>query len=361
MDLDEVILNSVREQQEDVANAEPDTNQPVDAPESDEQPEVKVDPAEAGKDASSGQPEASNAPSQTDKDKAQEVVDDFAKKIGLPAESSPGRENRIPYSRVRKIVEKAEKDAIAKVTKELTDQHTPKYAELETKTKDYETRLEKVGRFEQILFNDPKQFLGMLENIPAYKEFFTFVRQAYATSAGLPLDPTKTAKNVDDDMPMPDKDGGYSIEQFRKALDWQSKKSRKEFEAELNQRFGPIEQQYRAQQQIQQVMPEIQAMVNEARTNWPLFTENEAAIIEVLRTDPKATLDAAYRRVVVPKLQSNTDSAREEARKAALEEVKRAATSTSVASRQTKSVKADDGEPRDLDDVIRDSIKHLKR
>src|SRR5688572_13419890 len=46
------------------------------------------------------------------------VEDEFAKRFGLASKSVTGRENRIPYSRVKKIIEKNEKDLTAKLTKE---------------------------------------------------------------------------------------------------------------------------------------------------------------------------------------------------------------------------------------------------
>src|SRR5882757_710187 len=65
-------------------------------------------------------------------------LDDFDKKFGLTPTSPTGRENRIPYSRVKKITEKAVTDAKSSWQKDLEASHTPitKYQELETKNRD---------------------------------------------------------------------------------------------------------------------------------------------------------------------------------------------------------------------------------
>src|SRR6266851_4226042 len=100
-------------------------------------------------------PETPAVPSPASKDDVK-PLDDFEKKYGITALSSSGRENRIPYPRVKKIAEKAVKDAQTSWTKGLETSHVPiaKFQELDTKVKDYEARLSQVAEFEKVMTTD---------------------------------------------------------------------------------------------------------------------------------------------------------------------------------------------------------------
>jgi hypothetical protein len=216
--------------------------------------------------------------------------DDFAKKFGLQSQSVTGRENRIPYSRVKKIVTKAEKDAEARVRKEFEGTLNPRITEFETKVKDYEGRLEKVAQFENILENDPKTFLSMLSQIPAYKEFFDFVAQAANAQ------PTEQAAQPDPNagMPQPDQpDGLYSMDGLKKLLDWQAAQVEARTIAQVEQRYKPIEQAWQSQEQMARIVPVVEKQIAEART-WDKFTDLEPRIVEMLKADKNITLERAY-------------------------------------------------------------------
>ena len=285
-----------------------------------------------------------------------EEQDEFARKFGLSSQSVTGRENRIPYSRVKKIVARAEQEAIAKATKDLEGKFTPQTTELSTKVKDYEDRLTKVAQFENILENDPKTFLTMLSKVPAYKEFFDQISQ------GSQQQPQKPA--ADPSMPQPDQtlsDGTtvYSMEGLQNLLAWQAKnvedRVSKQVSEDVRQRYAPIEQEWHSQQQRAKVIPVINAQLADART-WPQFNENEDAILQALRADRNISLEGAYRQVVYPKLQTSRD----DMRKSILEELKRKPVSSSApltASRPGQPVQTG---KRDLLDVVREAAQTLK-
>lgn len=260
-----------------------------------------------------------------------EVADEFARKFGVAGQSVTGKENRIPYSRVKAIVAKAEKDAVARARKDLEGTVNPKVTEYEAKVQDYESRLGRVAQFEQILENDPKAFLGMLSKIPAYSGFFGFLNDLASKQAGggspqrAPLDPS---------MPKPDQqlsDGStvYSEEGLQNLLEWQAQKIEarvsQQVTQQVQQRYAPIEQQWQSQQHMARVVPIIQKQIADART-WPLFNENEAEVLATLKADPNISLEGAYRKAVYPRIQASRD----DMRKSILEELRTKPVSTSA-------------------------------
>lgn len=309
-------------------------------------PEATEEPAEA---APEGEPKA-------EADKTKKEPEDFDKKYGLDPTYPSGRENRIPYSRVKQITKKAVKDA----RKEWEAEHTPKFQEYETKVKDYESRLERVGRFEQVMMNQPDRFLEMLSKVPAYSRFFKAVEDAFAGKFEEGAPSTGGAAAPTSDMPQPDQtlsDGSkvYSMEGLKSLLEWQAAQVEQRVTKQVEERYKPIENEWHTQQRVQAVVPQIQAQIAEART-WPLFKESEAEITQALQKDRALSLEGAYRKVVFPKLQAERNRMREEL----VKEIKQAPRATSV---PTSSVKAEpvESEARSLEDIIAAEVGKLKR
>lgn len=310
-------------------------------------------------------PEATEAPLEALPDDSGEVEspavkpvaeeDKFAKEHGISPQMVSGRENRIPYSRVKAIVSKAEQKAITPLQAKLT--------ELEPKVAQYEQRLQQVAQFEKVLEHEPQKFLQMLSTLPAYKEFFTAVATAVdaaqRATGGQPSIPQQAPV---DDMPQPDQklsDGSmvYSMEGLKVLNTWNREQARKETISEVEKRYAPIEQAWKAQEYMNQVIPQIQQQIDVAR-QWPQFVENEAEITKALQADPKLSLEGAYRQVVIPKMATTKDQMRE----ALLKEIKAAppAKSTSVPTGGLRTSPVKSG-PRDIEDVIRESLGNLGR
>lgn len=332
-DLNEVITESI----EDV-ELPPDTLEAT--PEATETP---AEPVEATPEATT--PQAEGEPTPTPKP----PVDDFEKKFGIPAQSLSGRENRIPYSRVKKITEKAVNDRV----KELEATYTPQLQEYETKLRDYETRLEQVGQFENIMINRPDQFLDMLSTVPAYRPFFR------AIEAALTNPQSQTAPV--DDMPQPNQDlpdgtKVYDMEGLKALLAWQANKTEARVTKQIEERYKPIESEWEAQQRIAEILPKVRADIAEART-WVKFNENEDDIVAALQSNPKLSLEGAYRQIVFPKVAADRDKMRQEL----LKEIKQAPQSTSATSGASKaSAQSATSGPRNLEDVIAEAVKTLK-
>jgi len=340
-DLHEVIEDSI-------TDAEISDVEPVDTPE----------PIETAPDAPVEDAPVEDTPvtDEVQSPAVQAEKDEFEKKFGIPGISSSGRENRIPYSRVKKISEKAASDAVAAKVKEFE----PKLAEYETKVNDYEGRLQKVAEFEQVMVNDPTQFLQMLAQLPVYKPFFDKLiasdqPQSAAQGAALPVD----------DMPVPDQqlsDGTmvYSMDGLKALNAWNRTQARKETLTEVYKQFGPMAKEWQNHHETQARMnvsvPQVQQQIADART-WPLFNEHEMEIVKALQDNQKLSLEGAYRQVIYPKLVADRGKMREEI----LREVQKAPRATAVsgpASRSTTQVTPTG--PRALEDVISDSIKALK-
>lgn len=322
-----------------------------------ETPEVEVGteaPVEAAPDTTSTaaavtEPVAEPAP--TDPDKPEE--DKFAKEWGLPQPVQGARENRIPYSRV--------KDMVAKAQAKASTPYQTQLKEFESKVSAYESRLQDVARFEKIMVDDPGQFLQMLAKIPAYRQIFEslqFKEQPQAATAAQ----TQAQQPAGDGMPGPDITDAagnqvYSLEGLQKLMDWRDKQVESRVTKQLESRYKPIESAWQQQQYLQTVIPQIQAQIADART-WPQFKENEAEIVKVLQANPQASLEGAYRHVVFPKLQPD----RERMRAEILQEIKRAPVATAVS---TQSVRpgpagADSGKKKSLEDIIKESIAGLE-
>lgn len=325
--------------------------EPVDAPVEDAVEAAPVDaPADTPVDAPTDEVQSPAVP---------EEKDDFEKKFGIPGMAASGRENRIPYSRVKKISEKAAADAVAAKTKEFE----PQLAEYKTKVEDYEGRLQKVHEFEQIMTTDPDQFLNMLAQLPIYKPFFDrlneILTQPPATAQAQPDAPAA------DDMPAPTQelsDGTfvYSMDGLKELNAWNRAQARKETLAEVEKQFGPMAKEWNehraAQQRMNTIIPQVQQQITDART-WPLFNEHEAEIIKALQDNQKLSLEGAYRQIVYPKLVADRGKMREEI----LREVQKAPRATSVVAPASKAgVQPESTGPRALEDVIGDAIKGLK-
>jgi hypothetical protein len=308
------------------------------------QPEVQTDEVAAE------QAPAEDSQNPLDPNSPQFAMD---KKLGIPSHTN-GRENRIPYSRVKKIVEGAEKRAIEPLQKQL--------AELTPKIQEYEQRLTQVAEFEQVMANDPGRFLDMLSTLPAYSQFFQLVEQFVTSqSQGVQPAPEQVAQDImaNDPMPEPDdEDGtGYTMEGLKKLLEWNSRVVESRVTKQVESQYKPIKDRFEAERTLQELTPKVQKQMEEAY-KWPKFAENEAEIIQVLERYPTATLEQAYQHVVVPKLVADEQRLRNDIRQQVLGELKKAPpVSTGVPVSGTKPRPASASGPRSLEEVIKEQME----
>lgn len=281
--------------------------------------------------------------------------DEFEKRWGIPARSVTGRENRIPHSRVKQMVSKAEADTVARLTKELEGKWATERTPLETKVKDYEDRLTKVAQFEQVLENDPKTFLTMLSQVPAYKEFFDYVNQLARSGAQPSATPQTPAGMPQPDQTLADGTKVYSMEGLQSLLQWQADNVEQRVTQRVQQHYAPIEQEWQQQQRIAQIVPVIEKQIAEART-WPHFSELEPQVIQLLKSDPSITLERAYVKAFqehqLPKLSADRNRVRTEV----LAELKQKPVSSSAPVNPVRP-NARPAEGRSIEEIIKDSLR----
>lgn len=264
--------------------------------------------------------------------KVEEKKEDEAE-IG-PVKDKHGRENRIPHSRVQKIAARAEKTGREAALKEFE----PKLAQ----HAEYENRINEIGQVEQIMFHDQPRFISILRTIPGYAELLD------PKPAATPATPASETR------PGPDTENGYSVEGLDKLLQWQASQTAKQLQSTYDEKLKPILDKHAQEQHIEQMRPKIQKQMAEA-AKWDGFTENMPEILAALKADPGTSLESAYIKVVIPKLKADEPKIREKV----LKELKAAPTSTGTTPNAAKKTVVHTG-PRDLDDVIRQSIKALR-
>lgn len=272
--------------------------------------------------------------------------DEFEKKFGIPQQGASGRENRIPHSRVQKIVAKAEK--------EVEGKYLPKLQEWETKWAEQEVRNQKVAQFEEVMVNDPARFIQTLhDNLPQYREL---LGPLYAPRP-VAQNEQAAAEQVDG-MPGPDlehPDGSlvYSEGGLKNLINWAISQGETRAVKTLEERYAPIEQSFQNYQYIQTVSQKVQNEIAEAQ-KWPLFKEHENDIVEALKKDQRLSLEGAYRQVVWPRMTADRNKIREEV----IAELKKAPASTAAPRAAARAnVRPAGNGPRSLEDVIRESVE----
>lgn len=283
------------------------------------------------------------------------VLDDLDKELeaqGIKSKANE-RENRIPYNRVKKIVETARK--------KLADQHTETLKERDTRLTRAEQRAQEADRADALARTDPQRYMDILAAInPKFKEF----RAAQVAEVAKPAAP-----KPEDTPPPPDykfEDGslGYTAEGHQKLMNWYAEKGKREALTEVDKRFGPIEERWKSEQIIAQQMPKVNEQISRARATWgPLFeadyklaNEGKSEILAFMKAHPEVPFDAACTSVLLPKTQAALQADRDKMRAELLAETSKkvAAASKSVPS----SRKSDDegSGPRTIEDVIKESM-----
>ena len=250
-------------------------------------------------------------------------VDEFDKDLedaGFPKPKPGERENKLPWSRARKIFE----NKVTKVRTELQKTIDEQVGKLKS-ADDYQARIKAVDK---LIATDPRRYL---ENLVAlhgdkYRQFLTpaEVKQEVKEAVKRPND-------ADDPRPQPDakfEDGslGYSNEGLNKLLDWNARQAVKSAEAALEKKFGerlkPFEDQVQAQRLQEQRRPQIRAKLAAANETWgeDLMKTHQDEILKEMRKDDAIAqeeqraptpFEAIVARVLLPKIREDENSKRE--------------------------------------------------
>lgn len=360
-DLESVIANAVNEARDSGVQDEVLGEQLPDADSGDETPAEPTapaadDPAPAAEaDAAA---DAAVPAAKTDAEKKTPAADASADDIDtIPERDATGRINRIPHTRVKAIVATGVKKAEAAW-------EAAKLKPVAEKVTAYEQRLERVGAVEKIMFEDQPRFLEILKTIPGYSELLGGTAAKPAAAATPAVDPADEFKEP---MPAPDGDGGYTPEGLQALLDWTTRRAThnavRETEKRLGARIKPFEERDAAARANHEMAQKTWSLIDQATAEWEGFKEHASEILDVLKQDTagRLSLQDAYRQVVIPKFKADRQRVREEVLKE-LEKAPRstAAGGTGAVSRVAAAAAAAAG-PRDLEDVIRESLRPLRR
>jgi hypothetical protein len=306
--------------------------------------------------------------------------DPFAKEYGLATRRADGKDNRIPYPRVKAIADNQVKKVVGQIAKELGITKAEAELKLEdiigelgtrkTKFGEYESRVQNMDAVERLMEADPDAFMTQLATInPAYKKFVE-KQQAAVDRTDTSRERQADAVDANDPMPQPDLDLGegrmtFSMKGLEKLRAWDKRQTLREanegFKKQLDERFKPIDEAQKAEQ-VRKQGEAVKQRAAEAidrklakMSKRPGWKENEKAILDAITANPDLDIEDAYIDVVIPKLAGDRTKMREEI----LAELKKAPASTSTSVQQPAADGA--GTPKSMEDIIRESIKSLKR
>lgn len=270
--------------------------------------------------------------------------------LGLAAPKPGQKDNRIPYSRIRKIVANAK----TKWSDKLKGEHTTELTAREQKIKDFEDR---EARLDALVESNPDEYISLLGRMyPDKYKGFTRAKVAAAKAAEKVQEPQPDVKYDDGSL-------GYSPEQFAKLREYDRKESarlaREESSKEFNERFGPIEREYRATQQNHQDVARVRGHIGKLREQWGADVidnpDVQKAIIAHMDANPKATLVEAARTVALGRIRADRTTMRAELLKE-LKGAPRAADRAPVAPNRSDTADLSGS----LDDIIRNAARGIK-
>ena len=266
---------------------------------------------------------------------AQDEIDKLLEKEGYKPQV--GRENRIPYSRTKKIIENAQKEW--KAAQEAAS------AEERKRLSDFEERLKHYDAQERLASSDPDRFIMALA--AADPRFAKYVGQGLTAGQAQ----AAVAKEEDNDPePQPDKDPTtgqmyYTPEKWKEVQEWGRRQAVKEATALMEQKYGSVltkqMERERAAAEYEARRPVVEGQL--ARLNETYGAEmvkaNEAEIVKVMQAfqakgTPIAVSEAAAM-VLIPKLRQDEAAVRTKV----IEEInKRPAAAQRSGATQTKDV-----------------------
>lgn len=322
-----------------------------------------ADTADAGADAgaegaeaadASGQPADAGAAGADAGRTAEELAFDAElAELGLSAPKPGQRDNRIPYSRIRKIVANAK----TKWSEKLTGEHTKELSARDEQIKANAERQAQFDAAEKLIASDPDRYIQLLGQIypDKYKGFTKAeVKAAVAAAQEKPQEPQPDVKYEDGSL-------GYSPEQFAKLREYDRKEAARqakdETSKEFNERFGPIEQQYKDAQRDQQDITRVRGDIGKLRDQWggDLIDNPEVqkAIVAHMDANPKDTLVAATRTVAMAHIAADRTKMRAEI----LAELKGA---PKAAAKVPAAPNKSDTSGESLDDIIRAAARSIR-
>lgn len=251
---------------------------------------------------------------------------------GIKKPAKDVKDNRMPYSRVRKIT--------GKLVKGIHEKHTAALAERDGKFTAVEARIKNYEAADGLAKTDPKRYVGILAAM--YPE--QWGPYATMTPAAVKAEVKEVKAAAQEPIPGPDwkfDDGsvGYSPAQQEKREKWLMNQAKADALAEMEERYGkrlaPLEQRIKDEAANAEQLPRIQQQLARATATWgELFTaeykkDKDSDILKAMAADPTLTFDAACAQVLLPRQKAALQAEREKMRTEVLAELaKRPAAAT---------------------------------
>lgn len=309
---------------------------------------------------------------------AQQAAEEaFAKEYGLAMPKPGQRENRIPYSRVKTIIQNAidkRNQAIAEAAwgkkyegKDFDADfkaHVGRIPEIEQKLTSYEAEFKNMDVVGKIMAEQPDRFIEMLPQInPRYAELIGKA-QKDAEAAMKAVREAELGPRPEPDVDLGDGRKTYSIEGHQKLAEWEAKRLKADLEKQFEEKFKPVTERIKGEQTLASVRKRADEIVNEARRDLPGFKEAETDILKLVAekdmmpaTAHAHVMAQKHTEALAAKDKEIADlkTSREQMRKEILAEIAKAPNSTSVAGGGGGSrVPAGSGDP--ITDAINRSI-----
>lgn len=332
-------------------------------------------------------------PSTEDIRTADELAEDKElEDIGLLPVKPGQKENRIPYSRVRKI--------ILNGLKKRGATHAEAVKALNSTIEGLQTKVGLMDKLEEFVKTKPDEYIAHLQKLhPEQYGKYTKAELREAAKTG-EFVPAKDDPKPEPDGEYPDGSKGYTPEGVQKLLEWNTRQAvrqakseaQAEMEKTLKEKLEPVNgilEERKAHQTLEQRRQSIKEATEEAREVWgDLFTQDEAKgndseIVKALNADSQRIADLnapiiAFNRsvpenqrrplhkrlpfltivakVLLPKVVAERAKIREEVTKEVDEEAakKRGASSSH---QSTRTSGADLGDDASLEDIAMAAVK----
>lgn len=175
----------------------------------------------------------------------------------------------------------------------------------------------------------PEIFLHkVLMNDPRYQAEINKLVEAKLAEAGksAPAAPQPDSEMPEADIVLADGSMVYSKEAQAKLIEWHLNRTTSSYQkelAELRQSVDPLVTQQKHSQELNQAYQRMSIVLNTAREKWPGFKQNEPKIREWMQqpANARASLEDAYRAVVVPSFATDREKMKAELRAELIKEM----------------------------------------
>ena len=289
------------------------------------------------------------------------VPDDDLKKeleaAGYKPPEKGARENRIPWSRVQKILENTR-------TK-LRTSHAAALKAAEEKAAPLQAKAKQADEWEQLLNSDPdgsRTMQALARAMPHKFQRYLMPAQPATTTQPTATAAPATSTAFTEPKPKPDLPDGYSQEGLDKLLDWTARKAASDavsvVRGEVAEKFAPIEKERNARTQFESSQRDAADRVRKAREAWgDSFIDNDPDVLALMKQG--WTLENALAKVIPARQAAKYTLTESQMRAKVTQELKergakqRAAASTTPAGGSAPVA----AEGRSIFDIVRDAVK----